>query len=128
MSPRLESYLVEKGLCESLAGLNENMLAVVLVDDRGRIIDIKRGGSGSFDEVSEARRTALFEDLALRHIMRNEFAEEGGKEEYTITKRHKMIIFSFPINGLLLIVITDPFIDTYHLCKKVLKKIASIRN
>ncbi len=36
-----------------------------------------------------ARRTVLFDDLALRQIMRREFDCDVGKEEYTLTKRIK---------------------------------------
>ncbi len=111
-------------LCESIINLSENILAAVLVDEEGRVKEMKICDDSPFSNLSPARRAVLFDDLVLRQIMRREFDIDGGKEEYTLTKRNRMILISFPINGSVLIVATQPFVETYHICKKILKTLA----
>ncbi len=123
MNAQVEPRLLKEGLCKTVLNLSKDALAAILVDEKGRVKEMEVCDECTFVEIKPARRAALFEDLALRQMMRREFDNEVGQEEYTLTKRIKMIVISFPISDLLLIVATQPFIDTYHICKKILKTI-----
>lgn len=103
--------------------LNENTIMVAQLDENGKINEMEVRDDSVFSSLSPLRRTAMFDDLVLCQMRRKEFDNEIGKEEYTITKRIKMILITFPIKDSFLIVATQPFIDTYHICKKILKTI-----
>ena len=124
MNARVGQTILKEDLCESIMNLSENTLAVVLLDENGRTKNMKIREDGVFSSLSPARRDAMFNDAAFRQMMRKEFDKDVGKEEYTLTKRVKIIFISFPINDSLLIVVTQPFIDTYHICKKILKALS----
>jgi hypothetical protein len=121
MAAQVEPSLLKKGICASVIQSNENMIASVLVDEKGRVKEMEISDDDIFGNLSAVRRARLFDDLVLRQIMRREFDGDCGLEEYTLTKRSKMNLISFPINDSFLIVVTQPFIDTYHTCKKILK-------
>lgn len=123
MKTQTKSALLKFDLCQSIIDLNENTLVAALVDENGKIKEMKVRDNSLFNNLSPSRRTTMFDDLVLCHMRRKEFDDDIGKEEYTLTKRIRMNLISFPIRDSLLIVTTQPFIDTYHICKKILKTI-----
>ncbi len=125
MNAQVKPVTQNTRLCESILGLSENTLAVALVDEEGKVREMKIRDESIFNKLSPARRAALFDDLTSRQIMRREFDNDIGKEEYTLTRRIRMILISFPFDGSVLIVATQPFIDTYRICKKILKALSS---
>ncbi len=102
--------------CESLLKEPEIRFAGI-IDNMGNLV------TGKFKEgvlplEDEADRRKMYMELILRVSTRQEFDNSLGEVLYSASRRKKAVMMSFPINGKVLLVYAETFIDMESTAKK----------
>lgn len=72
---------------------------------------------------SEEERKKLFQELAIRAIKRSDFDYSMGKVKYSASRREKVVMMSFPVDGGVLLITTDPLVNIDRLGYAVILKL-----
>lgn len=72
---------------------------------------------------SEEERKKLFQELAIRVIKRSDFDYSMGKVKYSASRREKVVMMSFPVDGGVLLITTDPLVNIDRLGYAVILKL-----
>ena len=99
----LEHNIVLNKICELILDANQKICFVAVISEKGRVLESKHR-SGVLGCLSNTKQEMFFMEYALRQMMRKEFDTEFGSVRYTYTEREKEVLFSFPLNDLLVVV------------------------
>lgn len=72
---------------------------------------------------SEEARKKLFQELALRASQRKEFDFSMGRVKYSASRREKVVMMSFPVEGGIIMITTDPLVNIDRLAYSVILKL-----
>lgn len=75
--------------------------------------------------VEDAAMQKMYLELALRVSMRREFDYCLGPVKYTVSRREKTTVISFPLDSNILLVSAEPFIQIDTMTNKIMKIIGS---
>jgi len=105
-------------ICDSIKKLDSKIRFAGVINERGKLV---AGGmkEGIKPLESEKDDEMLFMELALRVRMRKEFDEQLGKVKFAMALREKALAMSFPINGDVLYVYSNPDVDFKELSTKI---------
>jgi len=106
-------------LCKSIIDSNQKICYVAVVNSMGRLLESK-DRSGVIGCLSGIQQDMFFMEYALRQMMRNEFDNEFGSVRYTYAEREKEVLFSFPLDRLLVVVACPVDIDPKSVSKKII--------
>lgn len=95
---------------------------VALIDDKGNLLqEVFREDIVPLE--SDEERKKLFQELALRVTKRREFDYSMGRVKYSASRREKLVMMSFPIEGGILMITADPLVNIDRLGYAVILKI-----
>lgn len=95
---------------------------VALIDDKGNLLqEVFREDVVPLE--SDEERKKLFQELALRVTKRREFDYSMGRVKYSASRREKLVMMSFPIEGGILMITADPLVNIDRLGYAVILKI-----
>ena len=95
--------MVLNKLCESILDANKKICFVAVINEKGRILQSKNR-SGILGCLPNTRQDMFFMEYALRQMMRKEFDDYFGSVRYTYAEREKEVLFSFPVDNMLVVV------------------------
>ena len=118
-SVNLHEYQLYHKKCELLLKLPEIRFAGFL-NSMGNLI------AGGFKEGvipldDESERQKLHIETVLRERMEEEFNYDLGSIFYSATRRNKVVTFTFPVNGNVLFVSTQLYVDIEKIANKIIK-------
>jgi hypothetical protein len=118
----LKTVMVEKTdspqiKCEKLL-LEPEIRFAGIIDPMG---NLKAGGfKGSMSPLmDEMERKKMFMEVALRVATRRDFDKSLGEVEFSISKRKKSLVLSFPIGKMILLVSTNPNQNINYITRKI---------
>ena len=103
--------------CEKLL-LEPEIRFAGIIDPMG---NLKAGGfKGSISPLmEETERKKMFMEVALRVATRRDFDENLGEVEFSLSKRKKSLVLSFPIGKMILLVSTNPNQNINEITRKI---------
>ena len=90
-------------LCKSILDANRSVCSVSIINNKGRLQEIMTR-NGIIPCLSSEKKEMFYMEYALRDSMRREFDDEFGSIRYSYTERREEVLFSFPLDSLLVIV------------------------
>ncbi len=108
-------------LCNKVFEIDDKIRSARVINTKGRL---EAGGMREGLKALEDSKKdeILFMELSLRVRMRHEFDEEFGPVEFSLSYRGKIIVFSFPMKGdMVLMVTSERQIDLGKVPFKILK-------
>lgn len=90
-------------LCKSILDVNISICSVSIINNKGRLQEIITR-NGIIPCLSSEKKQMFYMEYALRDSMRREFDDELGPVRYSYTERREEVLFSFPLDSLLVIV------------------------
>lgn len=115
----LEHNIVLNKICELILDANQKTCFVAVISEKGRILESKHR-SGVLGCLSNTKQEMFFMEYALRQMMRKEFDTEFGSVRYTYTEREKEVLFSFPLNDLLVVVSCRIGVNPVSISRKII--------
>ena len=93
-------------LCDKVFKIDSMIRSVRVINTKGKL---EAGGMRAGLEALESfkKDEMLFMELSLRVRMRHEFDEEFGPVEFSLSYRGKIIVFSFPLKGDMVLMVTS---------------------
>ena len=91
----LERSMQLDNLCELILESNERIHLVVVIDQKGRVIESKMRDDRVTKNLTDQKKEMLFMECALQLSMIRDFDDEFGKLQYTYSTREKISFFSF---------------------------------
>lgn len=117
----LERSLQLGRLCSSILEIDKKIQLVVIINQRGRIIEKKMRDDWATKDLIDQKKEMLFMGCALQISMSHDFDPEFGTVRYTFMERKTMTIFSFPLAEDMVVVISEPNITPISFGKKITK-------
>ena len=118
----LKTVMVEKSdslqsKCEKLL-LEPEIRFAGIIDSMG---NLKSGGfkGGISPLMEEAKRKMMFMEVSLRVATRRDFDKNLGEVEFSLSKRKKSLVLSFPIGKMILLVSTNPNQNINEITRKI---------
>lgn len=121
----LERSMQLDNLCELILKSNERIHLVVVIDQKGRVIENKMRDDRLTKDLTDQKRDMLFIECALQLSMIRDFDDEFGKLRYAYSTREKISFFSFLLNDYAIIVVNEPNENPLLFAKKVIEIINS---
>jgi hypothetical protein len=109
-------------LCNEIIELDKQIQGVVIVNQKGRIIENIMRDDRVTKELSEQKNEMLFMGFTLQMSMFHDFDNEFGPVKYGFLIREKYSILSLPLDEFMVIVFSDSQLDHFSLYKKIIKK------
>jgi hypothetical protein len=112
-------------VCEKVFQIDDKIRSARMINSRGKLVaggmrkDLKSLEESKKDEM-------LFLELSLRVKMRQEFDNEFGPVEFSLSYRGKIVLMSFPIAEHVLFVSTEREIDFNKIPFEILKIIRAV--
>jgi hypothetical protein len=93
-------------LCDKVFKIDNMIRSARVINTKGKL---EAGGMRGGLEALESfkKDEMLFMELSLRVRMRHEFDEEFGPVEFSLSYRGKIIVFSFPLKGEMVLMVTS---------------------
>lgn len=93
-------------LCDNVFKLDNKIRSVRVINTRGKL---EAGGmrQGLTALESLKKDEMLFMELSLRVRMRHEFDEDFGPVEFSLSYRGKIVVFSYPLKGDMVLMVTS---------------------
>jgi len=93
-------------LCGNVFKIDDKIRSARVINTKGKL---EAGGMRAVLEALESckKEEMLFMELSLRVRMRHEFDEEFGPVEFSLSYRGKIIVFSFPLKGDMVLMVTS---------------------
>jgi hypothetical protein len=93
-------------LCDKVFKIDSMIRSVRVINTKGKL---EAGGMRGGLEALESfkKDEMLFMELSLRVRMRHEFDEDFGPVEFSLSYRGKIIVFSFPMKGDMVLMVTS---------------------
>jgi hypothetical protein len=93
-------------LCDKVFKIDNMIRSVRVINTKGKL---EAGGMREGLDALESfkKDEMLFMELSLRVRMRHEFDEEFGPVEFSLSYRGKIIVFSFPLKGEMVLMVTS---------------------
>src|SRR2546430_10690260 len=93
-------------LCDKVLKIDGTIRSVRVINPKGKL---EAGGMRESLEALESAKKdeMLFMELSLRVRMRHEFDEDFGPVEFSLSYRGKIIVFSFPMKGDMVLMVTS---------------------
>jgi hypothetical protein len=83
-------------ICKKVFELDKKIRSARIISSKGKLV--AGGMKEGLKSLEDAKKDdMLFMELALRIRMRQEFDEEFGKVEFSLSHRERVILMSFPI-------------------------------
>lgn len=95
-------------LCKKISCLDKRIDLVVVLDNRGRVIELEARDGGTNKNLTANKREMLFMEFVLQASMNREYDDEFGRVKGLILEREKVSAFSFQICDYVLVVISKP--------------------
>jgi len=108
-------------LCDEIVELDEQIQGVVIVNQKGRIIENKMRDDRVTKELSIEKNEMLFMEITLQMSMYHDFDNEFGPVKYGFLIREKFSILSLSLEEFTVIVFCDSNVDHFSLYKKIKK-------
>jgi len=108
-------------LCEKI--LSESEIRFVgIISEMGKLI------TSSFKKEiiplqDDSERQTLYMELALRVATRREFDSTMGRVKYSVARREKVVMMSFPLKNCILMVVAEPNVNIDRLAYKIIQKL-----
>jgi len=93
-------------LCDKVFKIDNMIRSVRVINTKGKL-EVGGMREGLVALESFKKDEMLFMELALRVRMRHEFDEEFGPVEFSLSYRGKIIVFSFPLKGDMVLMVTS---------------------
>ncbi len=115
-----ESWIFEQK-CQALLESAEIRFAGI-INQMGKLV---AGGykKGETPVEDAAEQQKMYMELVLRVSMRKEFDYSLGPVKYTVSRREKAVMMSFPLGANVLLVSTIPDVDLDKTAKKIMKHV-----
>lgn len=93
-------------LCDNVFKIDSTIRSARVINIKGKL---EAGGMRVGLEALESAKKdeMLFMELSLRVRMRHEFDEDFGPVEFSLSYRGKIIVFSFPMKGDMVLMVTS---------------------
>ncbi|MGI0060876.1 MAG: DUF6659 family protein [Nitrosotalea sp.] len=93
-------------LCDKVFKIDKTIRSVRVINTNGRM---ETGGMREGLTALEPfkKDEMLFMELSLRVRMRHEFDEDFGPVEFSLSYRGKIVVFSFPLKGNMVLMVTS---------------------
>ncbi len=93
-------------LCDKVFKIDKMIRSVRVINTKGKM---EAGGmrEGLVDLEPFKKDEMLFMELSLRVRMRHEFDEDFGPVEFSLSYRGKIVVFSFPLKGDMVLMMTS---------------------
>lgn len=115
-SDKLQSIL------DSILKEEQEIRFVALIDDNGNLVqEVFREDIVPLESAKERKK--IFLELALRVTKRKEFDYSMGRVKYSASRREKVVMMSFPVEGGVLMITTDPLVNIDRLGYSVILKL-----
>lgn len=98
-----EQTMTLNTLCDAILNCNKKIGFIAVINANGVLLESKvhHGVAGC---LPRERKEAFFMEYALRQRMRSEFNDDFGSVRYTCAEREKEVLFTFPLDDLLVLV------------------------
>ena len=94
------------------------------IDSKGNLIKGKfRNEIIPFENDEEQKK--IFQELAARVSTRKNFDQSMGRVKYSSSRREKLVMMSFPLNGEILLITAEPHVNIDRLAYKIIQKLGS---
>ena len=90
------------------------------VDNEGNLIK-GRFREGIIPFETDEQQQKIFRELALRVSTRKNFDYSMGPVKYSASRREKLVMMSFPLEGNILLITTDPNVNIDRLAYKIIQ-------
>ncbi len=92
------------------------------IDSKGDLIKGKfRKDVVPFEDEEEQKK--IFQDLAKRVAARKRFDHSMGPVKYSSSRREKLVMMSFPLDGNILLITAEPNVNIDRLAYRIIKKL-----
>ncbi len=107
---KAEKVLYFEKFCKKILGFDSTIRFAGIISDRGKLV---AGGfrNGITPFIEERDHEMAFMEVALRIRMRNEFNENFGKVNFTISDRERIIVMSIPLGNFFLYLSAEKSFD-----------------
>ncbi len=113
-------------ICEKVFQIDGKIRSARVINSKGKLI--AGGMRQGLKALEESKKDEmLFMELSLRVRMRQEFDDEFGSVEFSLSYRGRIVLMSFPLTGHVLFVSTEREIDFNKIPFEILKIIRSAR-
>jgi len=106
--------------------LKDNEIRFVgFLDYKGNLLkgDFRKG-LVPFENDEEQKK--IFQQLASRVSAREKFDHSMGPVKYSASRREKIVMMSFPLNGSILLITADPHVNIDRLAYKIIQKLGGL--
>ena len=117
-SVKIQEYYLYNKKCKLLLQESEIRFAGFL-DSMGNLIagGYKQGITPLHDE---SQRRMMYIDAVLRTKTQQDYDSDLGQMEYSVSRRRKVIVFTFEIDDQVLFISTEPTIDIEKTAQKIM--------
>jgi hypothetical protein len=113
-----QQNLVLDKLCQAILDSKKEICFVGITNERGNVLEKKQRDS-LVGQLQKTRYEMFFMEFALQQRMNNEFDFELGPVLHTIIQRENETFFSFPLNGLQVLVVAKNGCNPVSVSKKI---------
>ncbi len=109
-----------ESICKKIVEMNTNVRFTGIVTGKGKLLTSHKKG-GIKLHVNEKNHEMLFMGLALKGRMQQDFDQQLGPVDYTVTHRAKCVLIGFPFEEKILLVSGEKDLDVTKISSKILK-------
>jgi len=109
-----------ESICKKVVEMDPNIRFTGVVSDKGKLLASHKKGRIKL-HVNEKNHEMLFMGLALQERMRQDFDEQLGPVDYSVSHRAKCVVIGFPFEGNILLVSGEKDLDITKVSSKILK-------
>lgn len=113
-------------LCNDISNLDENIEMVVVLNSKGRSIEMKIKKGTDLD-LTSTKKEMFFMQSVLQTSMNKDQDEEFGMVKCVIFERERSTIFSFEFFNYVILVVSRSISHILHLKNSISEKIANIK-
>ena len=114
-----QQHVVLDKLCESILNVSEKICFTAVINERGRTLQSK-DRMGIIGCMASTKQDMFFMEYSLRQNMRKEFDDDFGSVRYTYAEREKEVLFTFPLDGHLIIVACRSDVNPISFSQKII--------
>ena len=114
-------------LCNYISQIDENIELTVVLNNKGRAIEMRVKENGVNKDLTSQKREMLFMESVLKSNMNKEHNHEFGNVFSSILEREKFTVFSFEILEYVILVISKRVIDPMGLKNRISEAIINSR-
>lgn len=122
-----ESLFEFDALCNYISQIDENIELTVVLNNKGRAIEMRVKENGVNKDLTSQKREMLFMESVLKSNMNKEHNHEFGNVFSSILEREKFTVFSFEILEYVILVISKRVIDPMGLKNRISEAIINSR-